>query len=163
MLQHQNMMRKFKAAVAHPVSAACPRRRSSKAAIVSARYGGSPMQQGGSGTGGVNPQGKLSMHIVSTTPFPALLMWISRFHRSLIIAGAWRSQLESSQQQQQQQRNGGMSLSNDPRVGGVQQLVLGGKGGEERTQVRFCLKYKTSYGQSVKVIGSHPQLGECMG
>lgn len=27
-------------------------------------------------------------------------------------------------------------------------------------QVKFCLKYRTSYGQTVKLLGSHPQLGE---
>ncbi len=26
-------------------------------------------------------------------------------------------------------------------------------------QVKFCLKYRTSWGQSVKIIGSHPMLG----
>lgn len=37
-------------------------------------------------------------------------------------------------------------------------LQLGDKDGE--VLVRFCLKYRTQFGQSVRIIGSHPKLGE---
>lgn len=49
---------------------------------------------------------------------------------------------------------------NDPKSSSLRKLVVDGAYESQIVQVKFCLKYRTSYGQTVKLLGSHPQLGE---
>ncbi|EFJ42805.1 hypothetical protein VOLCADRAFT_97031 [Volvox carteri f. nagariensis] len=47
----------------------------------------------------------------------------------------------------------------DGKASSLRKLVVDGVDDSAMVQVKFCLKYRTSYGQSVKIIGSHPKLG----
>ncbi|KAG2483610.1 hypothetical protein HYH03_017552 [Edaphochlamys debaryana] len=47
----------------------------------------------------------------------------------------------------------------DGKASSLRKLVVDGVEDSANVQVKFCLKYRTSYGQSVKIIGSHPKLG----
>ncbi|KAG2431415.1 hypothetical protein HXX76_009430 [Chlamydomonas incerta] len=50
-------------------------------------------------------------------------------------------------------------MATDGKASSLRKLVVDGVDDSPNVQVRFCLKYRTSYGQSVKIIGSHPSLG----
>ncbi|KXZ45404.1 hypothetical protein GPECTOR_55g310 [Gonium pectorale] len=47
----------------------------------------------------------------------------------------------------------------DGKASSLRKLVVDGVEDSTVVQVRFCLKYRATYGQSVKIIGSHPKLG----
>lgn len=47
----------------------------------------------------------------------------------------------------------------DGKSSSLRKLVVEGVDDSPNVQVKFCLKYRTSWGQSVKIIGSHPMLG----
>ncbi|GLC37067.1 hypothetical protein PLESTB_001395300 [Pleodorina starrii] len=51
------------------------------------------------------------------------------------------------------------AILNDGKSSALRKLVVDGVDESAVVQVKFCLKYRTSYGQSVKIIGSHPKLG----
>ncbi|PNH01901.1 Phosphoglucan, water dikinase, chloroplastic [Tetrabaena socialis] len=57
--------------------------------------------------------------------------------------------------------SGGMTalMGPDGKASSLRKLVVDGVDDSASVQVKFCLKYRTSYGQSVKIIGSHPKLG----
>eukprot|EP00198_Chlamydomonas_reinhardtii_P007488 XP_001696825.1 predicted protein [Chlamydomonas reinhardtii] len=50
-------------------------------------------------------------------------------------------------------------MATDGKASSLRKLVVDGVDDSPNVQVRFCLKYRTSYGQSVKIIGSHAKLG----
>ncbi|GIL47784.1 hypothetical protein Vafri_3909 [Volvox africanus] len=50
-------------------------------------------------------------------------------------------------------------MASDGKASALRKLIVDGADDSAVVQVKFCLKYRTSYGQSVKIIGSHPKLG----